>query len=157
MSLRLRLNANPSLNPAEKALTVTPLSPLKTLIEPHLSMHVPKPVVGWSLAAIALSLLLLALAPYVRTPLRFIWNCFVKPLTKGDAPEQKDRLDSFYAGQADVYDTTRTHLLKGRETMLQLLASHLKAQPVPSSSTEMSKPKIWVDIGGGTGWNIEKM
>jgi betaine lipid synthase len=41
--------------------------------------------------------------------------------------------------------------------MLQLLASHLKAQPVPSSSTEMSKPKIWVDIGGGTGWNIEKM
>jgi betaine lipid synthase len=120
-------------------------------------MHVPKPVVGWSLAAIALALLLLALTPYVCTPLRFIWNCFVKPLTKGDAPEQKDRLDSFYAGQADVYDTTRTHLLKGRETMLQLLASHLKAQPVPSSSSEMNKPKIWVDIGGGTGWNIEKM
>lgn len=43
--------------------------------------------------------------------------------------------------------------------MLQLLAAHLKAQPVvrlPAAATP-AKPKIWVDLGGGTGWNIEKM
>lgn len=56
-----------------------------------------------------------------------------------------------------MYDGTRTHLLKGRETMLQLLAAHLKAQPVALSASASRKPRIWVDIGGGTGWNIEKM
>jgi betaine lipid synthase len=89
-----------------------------------------------------------------------MWNCFFKPFTKSghvEGGEQKDRLDAFYSGQADVYDSTRTHLLKGRETMLQLLAAHLKAQPVPARAQGMAKPKIWVDIGGGTGWNIEKM
>lgn len=58
----------------------------------------------------------------------------------------------------DLYDTTRSHLLKGRETMLQLLAAHLKAQPVVRLPVNApTKPKIWVDLGGGTGWNIEKM
>ncbi len=41
--------------------------------------------------------------------------------------------------------------------MLQLLASHLKAQPFPVTGQGPGKPKIWVDIGGGTGWNIERM
>jgi betaine lipid synthase len=42
--------------------------------------------------------------------------------------------------------------------MLQLLAAHLKAQPSPiGRGATVGKPKIWVDIGGGTGWNIEKM
>ena len=40
--------------------------------------------------------------------------------------------------------------------MLQLLAAHLKAQPA-SGITGEKKPKIWVDIGGGTGWNIEQI
>lgn len=88
-----------------------------------------------------------------------MWNCFIKPFLKTeDKFDQKSRLDSFYDGQADVYDSTRWHLLKGRETMLQLLSAHLKAQPVPQRSVnEAPKPRIWVDIGGGTGWNIEKM
>ena len=81
-----------------------------------------------------------------------MWNCFVKPLFRSYG-DQREQLDGFYQGQADVYDSTRSHLLKGRETMLQLMASHLKAQPTPLGS----RPKIWVDIGGGTGWNIEKM
>lgn len=100
----------------------------------------------------------LALGPYLSTPIRFIWNCFLKPLGKGH-DDQSQVLDAFYAGQADVYDATRTHLLKGREDMLQLLASHLKAQPagITGAGGAAAKPKIWVDIGGGTGWNIEKM
>lgn len=114
--------------------------------------------VGWTLALTSSVLFTLALCPYLKTPLRFIWNCFLKPLGKSH-DNQSQVLDAFYAGQADVYDTTRTHLLKGREDMLQLLASHLKAQPagITRAGGAAAKPKIWVDIGGGTGWNIEKM
>jgi betaine lipid synthase len=119
------------------------------------------------LLLLSLSLLTLGLLPTIRTPLIFMYNCFIKPFVhksssnKEKHVEQKDRLDEFYSGQADVYDTTRTHLLKGRETMLQLLASHLKAQPQAQGGNQVGgaqrRPKIWVDIGGGTGWNIEKM
>lgn len=116
---------------------------------------------GWALLAAALGLLGLAASSALELPLRFAYNCFVKPFFPSAAhgsSEQKDRLDLFYKGQADVYDSTRAHLLKGRETMLQLLAAHLKAQPTrPAGAGQPAKPKIWVDIGGGTGWNIEKM
>lgn len=70
---------------------------------------------------------------------------------------QAQKLDSFYAGQADVYDDTRAYLLKGRETMLQLVASHVKHQDQEGMVTPSvqaggaRKPRIWVDIGGGTG------
>jgi betaine lipid synthase len=99
---------------------------------------------------------------WIWTPLVFAWNCFIKPFlhphAKAGADDQQDRLDAFYKGQAHVYDTTRTHLLKGRETMLQLLAAHLKALPKHTGSMGRGmKPRIWVDIGGGTGWNVEKM
>jgi betaine lipid synthase len=110
---------------------------------------------GWSLSIISSCLLFLAALPYIQTPVRFAYNCFIKPLGH-HANDQSERLDAFYKGQADVYDTTRTHLLKGREDMLQLLASHLKAQPT-APLRGGAKPRIWVDIGGGTGWNIEKM
>lgn len=110
------------------------------------------------LSAISILLGFLAVGDALRTPLTFVWNCFIKPFAgageKGSDGKQQGRLDAFYSGQAHIYDTTRAHLLKGRETMLQLLAAHLKAQP---ESTRNSKPKIFVDIGGGTGWNIEKL
>lgn len=115
----------------------------------------PSPTIGYALSALSASLVVLALLPYLRTPLRFAWNCFIKPFLSSTSASQQDSLDSFYTGQADVYDATRAHLLKGRETMLQLLAAHLKAQPGPVGRG--AKPKIWVDIGGGTGWNIERM
>ncbi|OCF42021.1 betaine lipid synthase [Kwoniella heveanensis CBS 569] len=131
---------------------------------------------------ILLPLLLVPLVLYTRlqTPARFAYNCFIKPFfhrtsesddsndtdSSGNIP-QKARLEAFYSGQADLYDNTRTTLLKGRETMLQLLASHLKAQPEKiTRNGERGGPggvgmgrdkKIWVDLGGGTGWNIEKM
>lgn len=135
-----------------------PLSLIKHAIHAHLPAMSPD-TLGYFLLILSLSLFTLAISfsTVLRTPLRFAYNCFIKPFFHASQSEQKDRLADFYAGQADVYDTTRTHLLEGRETMLQLLAAHLKAQPVPSSIGGMTKPKIWVDIGGGTGWNIEKM
>jgi betaine lipid synthase len=90
---------------------------------------------------------------WIWTPLVFGWNCFIKPFLHESSSDQQGRLNAFYAGQAHVYDKTRNHLLKGRETMLQLLAAHLKALPKPTSR----KPRIWLDIGGGTGFNLEVM
>ncbi|WOO81404.1 uncharacterized protein LOC62_03G004932 [Vanrija pseudolonga] len=136
------------------------IAPLKSLLQPHVQLS--PAVIGWSIAALAWGLVALGLSTVVHTPLVFMWNCFFKPFVKGEknheaGGDQKESLDNFYAGQADVYDSTRAHLLKGRETMLQLLAAHLKAQPTPLRSDGTAKPKIWVDIGGGTGWNIEQM
>lgn len=139
-------------------VTADSLRPLKQLLQPQLGLSAP--MVTYLLFTLSASLAILGLTPSLRTPLVFIWNCFFKPFTKSRsiAGEQKDSLDAFYSGQAHVYDTTRRHLLEGRETMLQLLASHLRAQPqMAAGSAGERKPKIWVDIGGGTGWNIEKM
>ncbi|CAO3633981.1 unnamed protein product [Cunninghamella blakesleeana] len=52
-----------------------------------------------------------------------------------------------------VYDQSRGALLRGRRTMLKLCAAQLKAQIANGANR---KP-IWVDLGGGTGWNIEQM
>lgn len=107
------------------------------------------------LSVLSIFLGFLAVGDSLRTPLLFGYNCFVKPFTSRHSDsKQQGRLNAFYQGQAEIYDTTRSHLLKGRETMLQLLAAHIKAQP---DETRGSKPKILVDIGGGTGWNIEKL
>lgn len=83
-----------------------------------------------------------------RSILKFAWNCFLKPVRGGS---QKERLDSFYAGQADVYDDTRGGLLKGRDTLLRLVASHLKTQGKVNRHVREGAPKVWLDIGGGTG------
>ncbi|CAE6397523.1 unnamed protein product [Rhizoctonia solani] len=84
----------------------------------------------------------------LKAPLRFIWHCFLRPL--GKSQNQQDRLDQFYKGQAEIYDSTRHRLLRGRKTMLQLAAAHMRER-------KSDKPLVWVDIGGGTGWNIETM
>lgn len=52
-----------------------------------------------------------------------------------------ERLESFYAGQADAYDQFRKHLLKGREEMYAAL-------PLEPGQT-------MVEMGAGTGQNIE--
>jgi len=53
----------------------------------------------------------------------------------------QERLESFYQGQADAYDSFRARLLHGRQKMI----SHLD---VPTDS-------IWIDFGAGTGENAE--
>ncbi|KAI1431835.1 hypothetical protein GGR50DRAFT_37127 [Xylaria sp. CBS 124048] len=85
----------------------------------------------------------------------FFYSCFLKP-HQGDAKgNQQDALESFYKTQAGAYDVTRKGLLKGREDMLALAAAQLalKAKTTKSPATR----RVWVDIGGGTGWNIEAM
>lgn len=54
-----------------------------------------------------------------------------------------ERLDSFYHGQADAYDEFRAHLLQGRREMWQTLS-------VPEGG-------VLVDMGGGTGYNLEHL
>ena len=52
-----------------------------------------------------------------------------------------DRLESFYGRQAEGYDEFRNHLLPGRAELWQSL-------DVPDAG-------VWVDMGGGTGSNLE--
>ncbi|KAH7886768.1 hypothetical protein F5I97DRAFT_1927075 [Phlebopus sp. FC_14] len=92
----------------------------------------------------------LALGHVIHPQIKFIWHCFVVPLGSAD---QRTRLDKFYKGQADVYDATRNGLLRGRNTMLSLSASHLRTLRAKDPTQRL----IWVDIGGGTGHNIELM
>ena len=54
---------------------------------------------------------------------------------------QQERLESFYVTQADLYDSYRCRMLHGRFPMIN-------AMPAP-------KGGVWVDMGGGTGSNLE--
>ncbi|GAB5588324.1 hypothetical protein Unana1_03224 [Umbelopsis nana] len=89
----------------------------------------------------------------VQAPLQFIYSCFLKPLGY-HGHNQQDRLESFYQDQAEVYDATRGGLLRGRKTMLKLCAAQLKQQ---AAALKTEDDLVWIDIGGGTGWNIERM
>lgn len=84
-----------------------------------------------------------------RQVLLFCWTCFFKPFTQPSksSSNQQHALESFYKAQAKIYDNTRSTLLQGRTTALALAAAHL----------QKSKDLVWVDVGGGTGWNIEEM
>lgn len=91
----------------------------------------------------------------------FFYNCFLKPFSgkkstgRGSTPNtQQDALESFYKGQATIYDATRGHLLKGREEMLALAAAQLqlRAEKRPNGRSIIESRPVWVDIGGGTGY-----
>lgn len=84
----------------------------------------------------------------------FVYSCFLKPHTGDGTGNQQDALESFYKSQASIYDATRTMLLQGREDMLALVAAQVKCR---RESGQLGQKPIWVDIGGGTGWNIEQM
>ncbi|KAG0198517.1 hypothetical protein BGX28_008037 [Mortierella sp. GBA30] len=106
-------------------------------------------------ASAAFLMLLIASVDQVKTPLKFIYSCFLKPLGKsGDVSTQQGRLEAFYKDQAEIYDETRNGLLRGRSSMLALVAAQLKEQLKSSGS---HKAPVWIDFGGGTGWNIEQM
>ncbi|RYP32757.1 hypothetical protein DL767_005048 [Monosporascus sp. MG133] len=86
--------------------------------------------------------------------LLFFYSCFIKPHNNDKKGNQQDALESFYKKQAGAYDATRKVLLQGREDMLALVAPQLKAK---SAKKGDNAQRIWVDVGGGTGWNIEAM
>ncbi|CAK9435504.1 uncharacterized protein LODBEIA_P02310 [Lodderomyces beijingensis] len=89
----------------------------------------------------------------VNSILVFCWACFIKPLIhkksveKNNKNNQQQNLELFYKNQAHIYDTTRAVLLKGRQECLQLAIAHLQKK----------SDLVWIDIGGGTGSNIEFM
>ncbi|ROW14275.1 hypothetical protein VPNG_04251 [Cytospora leucostoma] len=91
----------------------------------------------------------------IRSLLLFAYSCFLKPYRGDGKGTQQDALESFYKTQAVVYDSTRGALLKGREDMLALVAAQLEAKA--DKYERMKAPRVWVDVGGGTGWNIEAM
>lgn len=70
--------------------------------------------------------------------LRILYHLALKPVRGKD---HAARMESFYAGQADAYDSFRRRLLQGRQELWN--AIHLPPQAV------------WVDMGGGTGSNLE--
>jgi len=90
----------------------------------------------------------------------FVWACFINPIfhkakkTESKLVSDKSHknanqlsLELFYKNQAHIYDNTRKFLLKGRSECLRLAVNHL------SKKSDL----VWVDIGGGTGSNIEYM
>ncbi|KAI1459448.1 hypothetical protein F4805DRAFT_63098 [Annulohypoxylon moriforme] len=84
----------------------------------------------------------------------FFYTCFLKPHDGDSNGNQQDALESFYKKQAGAYDATRKALLKGREDMLALAAAQLSYR---AKNGDEKKRRVWVDVGGGTGWNIETM
>ncbi|KAF8473207.1 hypothetical protein BDZ91DRAFT_675824 [Kalaharituber pfeilii] len=106
---------------------------------------------------LAISFLFLLLIRLGKPYLLFFYHCFLKPHTKvGDSQQQA--IENFYKGQAAIYDATREKLLQGRVEMLQLVAAQLKYRIEELEGKEkstLSDRLVWVDIGGGTGYNIE--
>jgi S-adenosylmethionine-diacylgycerolhomoserine-N-methlytransferase len=77
-------------------------------------------------------------SPQSGNTLKVLWHLTMNRI-KGNTHEE--RLESFYAGQADAYDDFRKKLLHGREEMFTSI-------PNAAGST-------WVDLGAGTGSNAE--
>jgi S-adenosylmethionine-diacylgycerolhomoserine-N-methlytransferase len=76
----------------------------------------------------------------VFSDLRIIYHM---TFTRVDGTSQGERLEAFYRTQAGAYDDYRRRLLHGREEMMRSL-------PIPDGG-------LLLDIGGGTGSNLEHL
>lgn len=72
--------------------------------------------------------------------IRVLYHLALAPI-RGDS--HAERLESFYSGQAQNYDDFRKRLLQGREELYE--------------SIEAPDGGVWVDMGGGTGANLESI
>ncbi|HBE68068.1 MAG TPA: SAM-dependent methyltransferase [Planctomycetaceae bacterium] len=70
--------------------------------------------------------------------LKILYHLVLRPVRGKD---HAARMESFYSGQASGYDDFRRRLLHGREELFQ--------------SIETPQNGVWVDLGGGTGGNVE--
>ena len=70
--------------------------------------------------------------------LRVLYHLVLKPVRGKD---HADRMENFYAGQAEAYDDFRKRLLKGRQELYDQI--------------EVPEGGVWVEMGGGTGSNLE--
>ncbi|KAK7205967.1 hypothetical protein BZA70DRAFT_304272 [Myxozyma melibiosi] len=101
-------------------------------------------IIALVIAAGLLGLTALLNFSYTKSIVIFAWSCFFKPFNGAtDLNDQQAALESFYQSQASIYDITRSTLLKGREMMYAILFESLRFRIL--------------QIGGGTGWNIEMM
>ena len=69
-----------------------------------------------------------------------LYNNFVHKIS---GENHKERLESFYRGQARAYDVFRHRFLHGRVPMIEVM-------PTPKNG-------VWLDMGGGTGANLEHL
>lgn len=76
-----------------------------------------------------------------RQDMRVLYHMVFSRGNKGGT--HAERMEGFYGAQAQDYDDYRKRLLTGREEMYSAI-------PVPRDG-------VWVDMGGGTGWNIENL
>lgn len=70
--------------------------------------------------------------------LRVLYHLTLAPV-RGSSHAQ--RMESFYSGQAAEYDEFRKRLLSGREDLF--------------AAIDVPEDGVWVDMGGGTGSNLE--
>lgn len=77
----------------------------------------------------------------LRSDLRVLYRMAFPSSRKGNT--HAERLDGFYGEQAEDYDAFRERLLHGRQELFEAL-------PAPEGG-------VWVDLGGGTGANIERL
>ena len=70
--------------------------------------------------------------------LRVLYHLALKPVR---GKSHADRMESFYQGQAEAYDDFRKRLLRGRQELYDRIH-------VPDGG-------VWVEMGGGTGSNLE--
>lgn len=80
---------------------------------------------------------------FLTSLLRFVYACFLKPHENHGSDSQQAALESFYKAQANVYDATRSRLLRGREDMLGLVAAQLKEK---SGVGAHKMKRVWVDV-----------
>lgn len=70
--------------------------------------------------------------------LKILYHLLLRPVR---GRSHAARMESFYAGQATGYDAFRQRLLQGREELYRSI-------PIPEGG-------VWIDMGGGTGGNLE--
>jgi S-adenosylmethionine-diacylgycerolhomoserine-N-methlytransferase len=75
----------------------------------------------------------------IRSDTRALWYLLAAS-NRGET--HRDRLNQFYRGQAEVYDSFRKRMLHGRQELIDTL-------PVQQNC-------VWVDLGCGTGENLER-
>lgn len=108
----------------------------------------PKNIVNAGISIVVPVVALFLYNESFRSIVQFCWACFVKPFgSKATHHNQQENLEQFYKSQANIYDRTRSILLQGREEFLKLSVSHLSKE----------ENNIWIDVGGGTGFNILRM
>lgn len=80
--------------------------------------------------------------------LRTLYNIIFASRRVGSS--HADKLEAFYAPQVADYDRFRQKMLWGRIPLLRALVAHYGEL---FNATEL----VWVDVGGGTGYNVEEM